>query len=226
MILRCMLLLKSSHVGMIEAADHLINPHTTSNRITSGMGCSRQQSYSERFLLKARCLVEYLKGVTNTRVQTSFAGFSLIAVAMVGLLSARTPTLYCPFPTLTIVPAFLLPPGIHWAAVLVPTVLFFAWNPRLLGHQTNLPKRTVAVVALLSALTPLDFFLEWRNGLQYQGLNHTAALLMVNLLWLGLLWWSTVRASKGPSFVRNLLTHWILFAWLSWYAFPYLGELP
>jgi hypothetical protein len=24
--------------------------------------------------------------------------------------------------------------------------------------------------------------------------------------------------------VRNLAFHWVLFAWLAWYAFPYLGE--
>jgi hypothetical protein len=32
---------------------------------------------------------------------------------------------------------------------------------------------------------------------------------------------------KGePSFISNLVVHWILFVWLAWYAFPYLGELP
>lgn len=145
---------------------------------------------------------------------------------MVGLFSARTPTLYCPFPTLTVIPAFLLPPGAQWAAVLAPTLLFFGWNRRLFDGQTDLPKRTVAVVAFLSAVTPLDFLLEWRHGLNYRGAHHTVALLIINLLWLGLLWWSTMRASQQQSFIRNLATHWILFAWLGWYAFPYLGELP
>jgi hypothetical protein len=166
------------------------------------------------------------QGLTNTRIQTGFAGLSLIIVAMVGLFSAGTPTLYSPFPTLTVLPAFLLPTGMHWAAVLVPSVLFFGWNPHLFDGQMSLPKRTIAVVALLSALTPLAFFLEWTDGLNYQGLHHTVALLIANLLWLGLLWWSTVRAARRHSFAGNLLTHWILFAWLSWYAFPYLGELP
>jgi hypothetical protein len=30
----------------------------------------------------------------------------------------------------------------------------------------------------------------------------------------------------APSFRTNMFFHWILFAWLAWFAFPWLGELP
>jgi hypothetical protein len=31
---------------------------------------------------------------------------------------------------------------------------------------------------------------------------------------------------KSKSFASNLIFHWLLFAWLGWFAFPYLGESP
>jgi hypothetical protein len=41
-----------------------------------------------------------------------------------------------------------------------------------------------------------------------------------------ILWSVFIWAKRQPSFGRNLLAHWLLFVWLGWYAFPYLGELP
>jgi hypothetical protein len=41
------------------------------------------------------------------------------------------------------------------------------------------------------------------------------------------LFFAFVRTWKmGASFRNSLFVHWMLFAWLAWYAFPYLGELP
>jgi len=165
----------------------------------------------------------------NPRVLIIVAGMSLVLLAWVGLLSAGVPTLYCPMPTMTIVPAFALS---SWslpvqAAVLVPVVLFFLWNPGLIVRQrANLPKRPIGLVGLLSVLAIVDFVFGWKYGSQYQGAHHTIAVGIINVLWLVVLWWAVVRAWRQPSFRANLLTHWLLFAWLGWYAFPYLGELP
>jgi hypothetical protein len=150
---------------------------------------------------------------------------SLVVSAWVGLLSAGVPTLYCPFPALTIIPAFWFS-QLRFAVVLVPAILFFLWNPALLNGQSRTPKRTIVLALLLSALTLVEFTFDWNYGVKYQGLHHTVSMLIINLVWLALLSLSTIRSSQQHSFVRNLLSHWILFAWLSWYAFPYLGELP
>jgi hypothetical protein len=113
------------------------------------------------------------------------------------------------------------------AAVLVPTILFFLWHPGLIiRQQSNMPKRTAGLLGLLSILTIVDFVPEWKYGLQYQGTRHTIAVYTINVLWLAILWYAVIRAWRRPSFWANLLSHWILFAWLGWYAFPYLGELP
>jgi hypothetical protein len=52
------------------------------------------------------------------------------------------------------------------------------------------------------------------------------AICAINVAWLVSLWTILYSASKMRSFKTNLLFHAVLFAWLAWYAFPYLGELP
>ena len=164
----------------------------------------------------------------RARSLTIILGLSLVLLAWVGLFSAGVPTLYCPMPTLTVLPAFALSPvKLQMAAILIPTILFFLWNPRLtIRQQSNIPKRTVGLLGLLSILTMADFVLEWKYGLRYQGRHHTIAVYTLNVLWLAVLWCAVVRAWRRPSFWANLLAHWVLFAWLGWYAFPYFGELP
>ena len=156
------------------------------------------------------------------------AGFCLLIPAWIGLFSSGVPTLYSPLPTLTILPAFLLS---RWhlesLAVLVPSILFFLWSPGLLlSQRPNLPKRTIVLLGLLTVLTVVDCVLEWEYGVHYRGTRHTILVYIINAMWLASLWWTVVRSQRQPSFKGNLFSHWLLFAWLAWYAFPYLGELP
>jgi hypothetical protein len=164
----------------------------------------------------------------NSRLVMIPLGLSLVVPAWIGLFSASAPTVYCPFPTLTILPAFALSRwNLQFLAVLVPTFLFFLWNPGLLVHQrSNMPKRTIALLGLLTVLTIVNFVVEWNYGMQYRGAHHTIVVYFINLMCLAFVWSAVVHCWHQPSFKANLLSHWLLFAWLSWYAFPYLGELP
>ncbi len=164
----------------------------------------------------------------NSRLLVIAAGLCLLVPAWVGLFSSGVPTLYAPLPILTILPAFVLS---EWhlgsLAVLIPSILFFLWSPALLLRSApNPPKRTIVLLGLLTVLTVADFVFEWRYGVRYRGTRHTILIYIVNAMWLASLWWTVVRSQRKPSFQGNLLLHWLLFAWLAWYAFPYLGELP
>jgi hypothetical protein len=103
------------------------------------------------------------------------AGMTLLIPASLGLLLTGVPTILCPLPLLTTIPALLLSTWrLHYLATSLPVLLFFVnagW-----------------AVALVFA-----FVRTWQNG---------------------------------ASFRTSLFVHWMLFAWLAWYAFPYLGELP
>jgi hypothetical protein len=169
----------------------------------------------------------------NSRLLVIASSLSLAFFAWLGSLSAGVPTIYCPLPNLTFLPILLLARarlfvfGIFSFAILIPPVLFMVWSPDMLRLRlTILPKRTVALTAILSLLTVFYFIVSWKHGLEYQGQKHTIIVCLMNILWLGMLWWAILRALRQPSFKTSLLSHWLLFAWLSWYAFPYLGELP
>ena len=162
--------------------------------------------------------------------QTIAVGLGLAPLAWIGCFSHGVPTLICPLPTMTIMPAFLLasPPS-HLPvrlATLVPVVLFFAWSPGLFRGKMRVPKRSWALLITLTVLSVIYFVGSWRYGIQYQGREYTVGVCAINLVWIVVLWAILYSSSRARSFRANLLFHATLFAWLAWYAFPYLGELP
>jgi hypothetical protein len=117
--------------------------------------------------------------------------------------------------------------GDHSRAVtrMVPALLFFAWNPRLLGGQVRTPKRTYVLVAIGVAVGVVDLIGSWSYGVRWQGLEYTLLVSAKSGACLAMLCILFFRSWKGePSFVWNLALHWVFFAWLAWFAFPYLGE--
>lgn len=159
---------------------------------------------------------------------TLLASVSLLIPAAAGLLTSGIPRTYCPLPMLTIVPAFVL--SVHHLenlAITLPSLLFLVWSPGLMRGQANVARRSHRLLAVLTLLSVYYFVTGWKLGVEYQGIEYTRAVCFINIVWVALLTTAFVRVRKtGPSFRSNLVLHWTLFAWLAWYAFPYLGELP
>jgi hypothetical protein len=163
-------------------------------------------------------------------VITSIAGLGLLIPAAVGLglFLSGAPTVLSPLPALTVIPALLLS---DWhkmgnAAVIVPMLLFFLWSFQLFRGEAKVPRRSYVLLALLAVLSAIDFVASWKWGLQYEGPKFTVVVCSVNIVWLAFLGLAFARTRKGTtSFTTSLFLHWMLFAWLSWYAFPWLGEL-
>jgi hypothetical protein len=156
-------------------------------------------------------------------VITLLAGISLLVPATLGFSFSGVPTVHAPFPALVIVPSFVL----GMPALFFPTVLFFAWHPALFKGSRTFAKRTYCLFVALVVLSAIWFSVGWKLGLQYEGARYTYIVCAVNAVWitvLSALLWQCRR--KKISFPFNLLVHWVLFAWLAWWAFPYLGELP
>ena len=169
-----------------------------------------------------------MRGASKSAITTGVAGFGLLVPACLGLFLTGTPTILCPFPTLTILPAFLLSNfGLWKAAIAVPTLCFFVWHPGLFHGESKIPKRSYVLLIILILLSAAYFVVSWKWGLQYQGAKFTHVVCGVNALWIVFLALGFARAwRKPPSFRHSLFLHWMLFAWLAWYAFPYMGELP
>lgn len=160
-------------------------------------------------------------------VITFVAGLGLLIPAAIGLLLSGVPTVLSPFPALTVIPALFLA-DLHLAnvAVAVPMLFFFAWNPQLFRGEARIPKRSYVLLLVASVLSILDFVISWNWGLHYEGARYTKEVCLVNILWVGFLAFAFARSWKGTSSFRwSVFVHWMLFAWLAWYAFPWLGEL-
>jgi hypothetical protein len=160
-------------------------------------------------------------------VITLLTALGLMIPASIGLFLSGVPTIFSPLPALTVLPAFILAQWhLGYAAVLLPTLLFLMWNPQLFRGEGKIPKRTYVLFTLFVALSAVDFALSWKLGLQYQGPQYTAIVFSINVAWIGFLSLALHRCfNASSSFRTSLFVHWMLFAWLCWYAFPWLGEM-
>lgn len=156
------------------------------------------------------------------------AALALLGTAYIGVFVSGFPTVLCPFPALTVIPVFILSQwNLEYAAVLIPALLFLAWNPQLIRGEGKIPKRSLILLVLLVVLTAVDLVGDWNGGIKYHGSRYTAVVCSINILWVGFLALGFHRTViKTPTFRTSLFLHWVLFAWVSWYAFPWLGELP
>ncbi len=166
---------------------------------------------------------------TDTRARsaplwTLLAGFSLAAPVLIAFLRGTEdgPSLAFPFPVLIFISALSL----HWAAAAVPTALFFVWNPGLFRGDPRIPGRSYGLLAIAAVLSAIWFAIGWSSGLAVQGATYNYGVCGFNVLWIGIMWVMFARSRKSElSFGTNLLLHWLLFAWLGWYAFPFFGEI-
>jgi hypothetical protein len=164
--------------------------------------------------------IGYLDSIDSATL-TLMAGICLSVPAMIGL-SAGEPRPLSPMPLLVVVPAFL----VHVGAVLVPVALFFAWNPSLFRGQQTVPRRTYWLLGITALLNVAWFAGGWKWGVEFEGIRYVRIVGIANIIWTTFLVSLFAAFRSRASFKKNLFLHWMLFVWLAWYAFPYLGELP
>jgi len=168
----------------------------------------------------------------SARTATLLVGVSLLIPAALGLSISGVPTVFCPFPALTVIPAFtlaaLLPGTGAWRlAAIAPPLVFFLWHPGLLHGEATVPRRSYVLLAAVTVMNTAAFIEAWQFALRYRGALYTHTVCAINIGCTVLLAVAFVCVRKRePSFRTNLLLHWLLFAWLAWYALPWLGELP
>lgn len=158
------------------------------------------------------------------------AAAGIAALAGLAGIVADVPTIWSPLNVLGFVPALFASVIFSSAAVLVPAGLlalaFVAWCPDVWHGEAQAPPRTWVLAVTAVVLSMAAVIGGRAYGLKYQGPSYVTAVTAISVLCWLLVGAVLVRAYRAPSPVRNLWAHLILFAWLGWYAFPYLGELP
>ena len=156
---------------------------------------------------------------------------SLVWFASIATMSADTPCLYSPFSAIVVIPALFLNSYPITRSLsepitaLVGPILFAAWSFPLVTGQVGIPKRSRMLAIVLVILSTIFLVGSWAYGIKYQGMVHVIAMYLFNLVfWIGLFVTERNNA-RNPSFVSNLTFHTLFFVWLTWVAFPWLGEL-
>ena len=70
------------------------------------------------------------------------------------------------------------------------------------------------------------FALKWNEGLGFQGYAHTVFWASINGLAALTLGVAIILSWPRPGGLMHLLAHFLLIAWLSFVAFPFLGKPP
>jgi hypothetical protein len=190
----------------------------------SGMVSDYNRTTSENSGSRTRCSLNSIHDM-KSKYLTLLAGLSLLVPALFWALSARDmPSGFYPLPLLVLLPALF---GLRQAAVAIPVILFFVWNPGLFHGEAAVPRRSLVLLLVATSLNLPWFVFGWNDGLAMQGARYNYSVSAVNAVFIATLWMLFARSRKtNSSFKSNLLFHWLLFAWLAWYAFPFFGELP
>ena len=167
--------------------------------------------------------------MTRRRVAVLLAlAIILLGALSMGLFGGGSPTLLAPAPiphvllVIAGVPAF--------ASVLIPALLFVIWNPRpftdrLEGSLPAFPKRTWVLLAVLAAGSAAWYVGGWKLGVDYEGFRYMMFCAGVSAVYFALSLVMATIASRRRNVNANIASHFFIFAWLSTYAFPWLGEV-
>jgi hypothetical protein len=173
--------------------------------------------------------------VAGPRASAVAAGAVVGAFALLGV-QAGVPKLWSPRPAAIVIPLlwsdrfldglYANHPALGYVVpVLIGATYFAGWNIHLFRGHSEVPRRSVVALTVLTLLTVADFTFGWRYGTEYQGMQYTLAVVTINAVALAVCWIAYCRALRRPSFGRSLAFHSLTAVWLVWLAFPWLGEL-
>jgi hypothetical protein len=169
--------------------------------------------------------------MTASRTTLTTVAAALLLALLSGLsLWTGVPTVMSPLNMLLLVPGLLsscvLGKGWFVASIAFIPVTFWLWcRPVLRGSQI-VPSRSLFLLGGSVALSAFWFVAGIEYGLTYQGRDYVVGTAAVSVAWWATLAGLALAAWRFPRPGLNVTFHIALFAWLAWYAFPYLGELP
>ena len=150
-----------------------------------------------------------------------------IAIAIIAYISVSSgiPSFVAPFPLLVIIPWFFgVPP------VLVPMVPACVFAVCHFRHWKCKPRAQPAIglsilLWIATALVPLFLIAGWSYGIQYQGFVHTVFVVIANAIFAVVVWTTWWLARTPKNYQMQIAFGFALFAWLSSFAFPWMGEI-
>lgn len=178
-------------------------------------------------LLQRRDIQDETAVSSFSRVRTAallVCALSTVAVVKQAALSG-VPTVASPFPFLVVVPMFLGWPFIVSAVIPIFAFILILW-PISRAKRGPIPMRASILLAVGTILSAPWLVTGWTYGVQYEGFDYTLRVVIINLVFICALWCFWTYTRRDSTFGWRLVFGTLLFYWLFWFAFPYLGELP
>lgn len=117
-----------------------------------------------------------------------------------------------------------LPIAVIIGTLLVP-VAFLFWCSNLWQGETTIPKRSRNLAIGIFLLSVFWFMWVGQGGVQVQGLFHVILVQGYNVLIASILLLLYRMNKAEPKFGVSYTYHWLMFAWIGWCAFPWLGPV-
>jgi hypothetical protein len=147
---------------------------------------------------------------------------------------ANSPQIYSPFSFPVAIPALIvsildLSHAITIVLGALPLVVIYAvWIVRGLIKQResiSIDNLSVIIVTATALMSVIFNAMSFQHGLEYQGMFHTLAICVINVLCiliLPVLYWRHFKQKSVSSYVVFFIFY---FSWLGFIAFPWFGEL-
>jgi len=161
-----------------------------------------------------------------------------VAIALfLGLLSWVTllpgwPRIWAPCNILAFLPALVFCDLFHspticltLTAMVIP-LFFLLWTAPATWCAAKPPTRTIVLSLLMVLLSAASVILGFSYGVEYQGWGYVIGVVIISVIfWVAILALAVI-AVRSKRVKWNVAFHIVFFAWLAWYAIPYMGELP
>ena len=160
-----------------------------------------------------------------------FFGSLVVFIACILTMFANYPKIYSPYSFSVVIPAlFISELGLSRAPVYIlaatPTVTFYLiWSFFFINKSLKISKPTIAISLILIILSIVFNVHGYEYGVKYQGLLHTIVMYSYSISFIAALI-LIFKSNKTSQTINNCLGfNIVLFSWLGWSAFPWLGEL-
>jgi hypothetical protein len=160
-----------------------------------------------------------------------YLGFLVVLSTGALTMTAGYPQIYSPYSFTVVIPVFMLyalavPSPLLLLLASLPNAIFFLLSTRSTAHDNfKISRLFTSISVLLVLLSVIFLFVSYDYGVQYQGLHHTLFMYLFNGIFICSLITAYIANNRKPSMNNSLVFRVLLFCWLGWCAFPWLGEL-
>ena len=159
--------------------------------------------------------------MSNLRVKWMYGGAVSIALISSLILTVGVMNPFVPMPIYQVIMAWVIS---IFSIIVMPSI--YLLEMKLISQSKHFSIIVTVLIAILALLNFKYFWGSWYYGYKYQGESHTHIVAIENIIGFSIALAVSIWALKNKSTVPTYIANFMLFALLSWCAFPYLGELP